>query len=384
MTLSVFVRQAAAIPFSLGASVWHWGSRVFKLLSGEFLLNRRPNGGDIVFLRSLISAALLFVPAAAIKLWVDTGILCGMCVLREMALSLPWFGAIFGAIYIGLYSRFSSQWTYLANLYNQMMASQVLMPFAAGQPSSRTYIVWWAAFIEDAEDVHLALKKNYAAVIVGLTGDARIREAYAHSTVGGARRLQELELKLESVLGYEEFRALKASGEALAKLRQTGVESDPTTRPSTEAASGTAPLTSPSIEDTRSSGASTTIRSSPLYPWKIKVNSQYQRIIDLIISLAVASLVLPPLFLRDFFGVRDEPLAIFLDDKVFWSWGLLSLAIFLGISFHYASAKWVKHAWGMPVRMTANSLELVLDLCFFGCSASFIGGLLFFLAFIRE
>jgi len=307
--------------------------------------------------------------------------LCITCLGREIGSNLPWFGAIFGAIYISLYTRFSSQWTYLAGLYNQLMASQVLEPFTGDGDRARTYVAWWAAFVEDAEDVHLALKKNYAAVIVGLLQDARIRTMYVQSTVGGAGRLADLERQLEVALGAADFETLRASGAALAARRQSGTSSSASETAPPLAASEQMPL---AITRPRTAEPTTPHALPPLPEWKVKVNAQYLRIIDLVISLSTAALVLPPLFLKDFFGIRDEPLALFLDEKAFWSWGLLSFAIFLGICFHYASAKWIKQASGLPVMVSPKWLERLMDWVFWATVASFMGGLVLFVLFIRE
>lgn len=104
---------------------------------------------------------------------------------------------------------------------------------------------------------------------------------------------------------------------------------------------------------------------SPSHPtperWKIEVNERYLRIIDLLIGLATACLILPSLFLREILGLKDEPIAIYLDQSAYGAVAAFSTTIALGVGFHYASAKWVKRAWGQPVRFIGARLELVLD-----------------------
>src|SRR5213079_885171 len=39
--------------------------------------------------------------------------------------------------------------------------------------------------------------------------------------------------------------------------------------------------------------------------WKIEVNDRYQKVVDVIIGLATASLVLPPFLLRTYLGVQE-------------------------------------------------------------------------------
>ena len=58
-----------------------------------------------------------------------------------------------------------------------------------------------AGFIEDAEDLHLATKPMYAAVIHSFLERAEVRDAYEANTVNGAARLAALARKLEKVLG---------------------------------------------------------------------------------------------------------------------------------------------------------------------------------------
>lgn len=67
-------------------------------------------------------------------------------------------GAIFAGAYTALYARFASQWSYLAGVYNQIMAAQVRVapPDSEGR---RALEFWKAGFIEDAEDLHLATKR---------------------------------------------------------------------------------------------------------------------------------------------------------------------------------------------------------------------------------
>ncbi len=52
---------------------------------------------------------------------------------------LPWLGALFGAVYAGLYARFASQWLYLANTYNQIKAAE-----CRSESSARPLAEWKA------------------------------------------------------------------------------------------------------------------------------------------------------------------------------------------------------------------------------------------------
>jgi hypothetical protein len=185
-----------------------------KVASGECLLEGRANGGGIVFARALWSSLLIFAAAVWIKELLDPESTCAFSweALRvAVGSNLNWFGAIIAAMYIALYARFASQWTYLAGVYNQIMNSRAEVTNLSPE-QERVYAAWWAGFVEDAEEVHLALKPMYASVISGLLGDPSVRDAYADTTVNGQRRLEQLEERLQGLLGEEMFERLKSRG----------------------------------------------------------------------------------------------------------------------------------------------------------------------------
>lgn len=100
---------------------------------------------------------------------------------------LPWLGALFGAVYAGLYARFASQWLYLANTYNQIKAAE-----CRSESSARPLAEWKAGFIEDADGLHLATKPLFASVIAHWAREAAVAQAYADTVTGGADRLAAL------------------------------------------------------------------------------------------------------------------------------------------------------------------------------------------------
>ena len=172
-----------------------------KVLSFEFLLTekKRPNGGDIVLLRALLAALVVYLASIAVKQALDPSHI-GKLDWREMATeisaSIPVFGAIFAAIYFALYTRFSAQWTYLANLYNQIKQAEVR---TANLPEAKPTIAQWkAGFIEDADDLHLATKRIFAPVIVAWVADPTVEKNFIDHTPGGKRRLDALMLRVEA------------------------------------------------------------------------------------------------------------------------------------------------------------------------------------------
>jgi hypothetical protein len=60
------------------------------------------------------------------------------------------------------YARFSSQWSYLAGVYNQIKAAECRTGF-----QETVLAQWKAGFIEDAADLHLLRKAMFASINQG-------------------------------------------------------------------------------------------------------------------------------------------------------------------------------------------------------------------------
>lgn len=140
---------------------------VYNLLTGEWLLNGRPNGGDVILVRSLLISLVLYIPAMALHSWAGSGWSFDFdlhALGQEVHDTLPWIGAIFAGAYVALYTRFSAQWSYLADVHNQIMAAEC----AIADPTTRqrkNLDIWEAAFVEDAVSLHLAMKKGFAELV---------------------------------------------------------------------------------------------------------------------------------------------------------------------------------------------------------------------------
>jgi hypothetical protein len=109
-------------------------------LSCEFVLKRMPNGGTAVLLRSVLISIGLYLVVIAFKSRITPGATWSFdsAVFRSLlADTIPWFGAIFAGVYVALYSRFASQWNYVASLYNQIMQTAVQHPRAASLTNPR-------------------------------------------------------------------------------------------------------------------------------------------------------------------------------------------------------------------------------------------------------
>lgn len=62
-----------------------------------------------------------------------------------------------------------------------------------------TMASWKAAFIEDAEDLHLASKPMFLVAVHDWGTDARVASKFVRNTVGGGTRLNALLKRLELI-----------------------------------------------------------------------------------------------------------------------------------------------------------------------------------------
>jgi hypothetical protein len=136
---------------------------------------------------------------------------------------LPWLAAIFAGVYVALYTRFSSQWTYLANLFNQIVQAQLALPEKPHEAQLNTMASWKAAFIEDAEDLHLAAKPMFLVAVQDWGSDARVASRFVHNTVGGEQRLTALLKRLEMIREQAEEAAPPVLAEGAAPERDGGL-----------------------------------------------------------------------------------------------------------------------------------------------------------------
>jgi hypothetical protein len=139
---------------------------IVDFLSGEWMLSRRSNSGSVIFLRSALVSVLAFAVALGLKSAVDpsTNSDFSFHQLRiEVRDHIGWLGAILAVVYAGFYARYSSQWSYLAGLYNQLMATASTL--SEEQRNGRTFLNWQVAFIEDCYFLLLDRKEIFSVVI---------------------------------------------------------------------------------------------------------------------------------------------------------------------------------------------------------------------------
>ena len=177
---------------------------VLEWASGEFLLTRYrcANGGTVVFVRSAL-IALLFFSLLLVLLNAMDPARSGPPSLLEFQRQLiqygAWIGPLFGSAYAALYARFSSQWSYLAGVYNQLKAAQ-----AKDGSDSNAIAEWRAGFVEDCDDLHLLEKEMFASIVHGLiVGDAphvtTVCAAFDQYTPGGQARREQIAKRVTQV-----------------------------------------------------------------------------------------------------------------------------------------------------------------------------------------
>ena len=115
---------------------------------------------------------------------------------------------------------------------------------------------------------------------------------------------------------------------------------------------------------------------------KEKANSAYQKVMDTVVTLAIGSLVMPTLFLRTFMGIKEGVALIHhLNGLVYFAWLGLVVSAFSAAVYYFLSAKWLKQAYGLPVKISEVRLEKGLDWAFWIAVAALIIGLSLLMAF---
>lgn len=159
-----------------------------NVLAGEFWLKVWPNGGTAIFVRTLWITAFMYSAALLLRAvpYTDWSLGIDWHKLRsEVGETVPWVGALAGAVYTALYARFSSQWSYLAHVYHQMKAAILSGPEDPSPHQKEQLQYWKAAFIEDAEDLHLVRKKMFAMTAWEWLGQDGVANLFDQYTAGG-------------------------------------------------------------------------------------------------------------------------------------------------------------------------------------------------------
>ncbi len=162
-----------------------FGSRFISFLSGEWMLSSgRPNGGDVVIFRTLWVGSILIVALAVIQATQSetTSVCETVNVVWKKILEMlrgSQGPVVYGAVYVALYTRFTSQWTYMANLYNQIKQAEIT---ALDETRKVILAQWKAGYIEDAYTTHMATKPMVADVIRAWHAEPDVQNAFATYT----------------------------------------------------------------------------------------------------------------------------------------------------------------------------------------------------------
>ncbi len=184
---------------------------MIRLLSGEWLLNSRPNGGTAVFLRAMWVGGLAYLATIVMsELLRDDMVWSFSLSALKLAAVSHWkvFATSFAASYTAFYARFASQWTYLAGVYNQIMAAKARGTPENDSEAERALFAWQAGFVEDAEELHLATKPMFAGVVKSMLREPGIRTQFIDGTAGGNERLEALESRVNSAFENAAKRAV--------------------------------------------------------------------------------------------------------------------------------------------------------------------------------
>jgi hypothetical protein len=194
--------------------------KLWSALTGEWMLRRGcPNGGTVIFCRTVQITLILYL----IGLWLRSLFVFGVALPWHSQFSalwyngvdtLPWLGGIFAAVYAALYARFASQWSYLAGVYNQMRQTLV----TTEEPNGDHLVMWRAAFIEDALDLHLATKPMFRPFLLRMLDMPPVAAKFDDYTVDGEERREQLEERLRKRGGHLPRRAAEGVVKELLEL----------------------------------------------------------------------------------------------------------------------------------------------------------------------
>ncbi len=165
--------------------------QLLDLLSGQRILDvRGTNGGDVVVLRAVMLTLTFSVVAVMLKAWIhpQENFTWSLQSLQGELVELAgWISGFFGAAYLALYTRFVSQWSYLANVYNLIKQAE-----AAEGAQTGVITEWKAGFLEDADHLHLVGKKSLAPIIKHWAEDKAVATAFLAATPGGQTQLDRI------------------------------------------------------------------------------------------------------------------------------------------------------------------------------------------------
>lgn len=178
---------------------WSW---IVRSISGEWMLDGHPNGGDVIIGRAFFAATIVYLGFIGLKHGLDPQRIWSFsfaALQEEARSSLAVYGTLFAAVYASLYARFSAQWNYLAGLYNKLLEVECKLNGQETEDQKWAFSSWKASFVEDADDLHLFTKRMFVPAIREWLGDPEVRAAFLEGTIGGQKRLDDLNARLAKV-----------------------------------------------------------------------------------------------------------------------------------------------------------------------------------------
>lgn len=174
-----------------------WYDKLVNCLDGQWMIGSSgSNGGDKVALRSLWVGSILILATIGLQAFFDPtlkGPLSWNGFCNQLNGLGPVVGGIYGGTYAAFYARFVSQWSYLANLYNQIKQAE-----SAKDANEDVLAQWKAGYIEDAETLHLLCKRSVAPVVRAWSSDQGVIDAYVKDTPGGMNRLNRIRAEVDA------------------------------------------------------------------------------------------------------------------------------------------------------------------------------------------
>jgi hypothetical protein len=208
---SSFHAVVGALVINAARRTWSW---LLWLGTAEFLFRWYANCGPLIVARSLTTTTVLFASALCFANMIDparTWIWDWRQARLDMLSHANWYGAMFAGSYVALYTRFASQWQYLAGLYNQIKQAE-----STSQPENReAFAQWKAGFIEDARELHLANKPLFATTIRHWCSDPNVRAALEND---GRIDVEALLSSLEETLAAAAKRARSHAPRIVARV----------------------------------------------------------------------------------------------------------------------------------------------------------------------
>jgi hypothetical protein len=174
------------------------GERVEHFLSAEWFLVGSANGGGVILFRALWTMAWIYGIGLVLRNFLDPSRSWQFSSIefrRQLLESGQWIAGIFTGVYTALYARFASQWQYLAGVYNQIKAAE-----SRKDHDPEKVADWKYGFIEDAVEVHLALKPMFAGTIREWLKEDLVRQRFDQEVADGPRTLSALSDRIDTAL----------------------------------------------------------------------------------------------------------------------------------------------------------------------------------------